>query len=509
LEDNLRDAELIQAALDGGGIEATIVHVKNRREFEAAIERDRFDLILSDYSLPQYNAMAALEFVRSKTAGVPFILLSGTVGEDVAVESLKTGATDYILKERLNRLVPAVQRALREAEDQVERKRLEEHLRQGQKMEAIGQLAGGIAHDFNNILGCIVGYTELAAMEPTVNKATHENLQEVLKASQRAKELVRQILTFSRQQEQERTATKLQLVIEEALKLLRASLPATIEICTEMEPEIPGVFADPTQIHQIIMNLATNAAHAMGRGSGRLGIKLSAIEVDATLARKVPDLTIGRYARVSVSDTGCGMDSATLQRIFEPFFTTKPPGEGTGLGLSVVHGIMKVHEGAITVHSELGKGSTFELFFPALKGEAKQPASEPSSIPRGNGERILFIDDEPMLANVSKKVLERAGYAVFTQTSSVEALATFRRAPDQFDLVITDLTMPNLNGEDLAREFLKLRADLPIILMTGEGSSMTPGKADELGFRALIMKPATAQSLAGAVRSVFEPSKGN
>jgi PAS domain S-box-containing protein len=391
--------------------------------------------------------------------------------------------------------------------DVTDRKRIEEHLQQGQKMEAIGQLAGGIAHDFNNILGCIVGYTELASMEPSVNERARENLEEVLKASLRAKELVRQILTFSRQEKQERKPIKLESVVSEALKLLRSSLPSTIEIRTDIAEELPLILADGTQIHQIVMNLGTNAAFAMRRRGGYLRIKLSAINIDGPVVQAHPDLSEGPYLSLSISDTGCGMDKETVRRIFEPFFTTKAPGEGTGLGLSVVHGIMKAHEGAITVYSEPENGTTFHLFFRAYKGAAEATGTNEGSVLRGNGERVLLVDDEDVLVSVCKTMLERAGYVVSACTDSVQALAEFRADPLHFDLVITDLTMPHLTGDKLARELLKLRPDLPIILTTGLGNAMNLDKARELGVQELLMKPATTQSLGEAVHRVLAAKK--
>jgi CheY-like chemotaxis protein/two-component sensor histidine kinase len=329
----------------------------------------------------------------------------------------------------------------------------------------------------------------------------------VLKASQRAKELVLQILTFSRRQEQERRPMRLQPVLKEAMKLLRASLPATIEIRAGIDANAPTVLADATQIHQIIMNLATNAAHAMSGRPGELGVGLRTINADADFARAHPDLRMGRYASLSISDTGCGMDRATIQRIFEPFFTTKAPGEGTGLGLAVVHGIVKSHEGAVTVYSEPGKGTTFHLYFPIHESAAVETVPETEAIVRGSGERVLFVDDEASLASLGKKMLERIGYQVTTKTSSSEALAAFRAEPGRYDLVITDLTMPNLTGTDLAVELLKLRPDLPIILATGFGGSMNSAKAQTLGLRELLMKPVTAQSLAEAARRALAPMK--
>lgn len=509
LEDKARDKELIRSALEAEGLDCQIVNVKSREQFEHALTTEQFDVVLSDYALPDYDGFSALEFLRRHAPTIPFILLSGTLGEERAVECLKTGATDYILKERLNRLVPAIKRAVHEAEERAQRKQLDDHLRQAQKMEAIGQLAGGIAHDFNNILGCIVGYTELALLEASNPMAVEENLEEVLKASQRAKELVLQILTFSRQQEQERKPIRLQPVIKEALKLLRASLPSTIEVHSDIATDYAAVLADGTQIHQVIMNLATNAAHAMSGRPGQLRVSLTTADLRDNAGAVHADLRAGRYFKLSVSDTGCGMDASTLQRIFEPFFTTKPPGEGTGLGLAVVHGIMKSHDGAITVESQPGKGTTFHLYFPVYGGAASETQLQTGSVPGGQGQRVLFIDDEPPLAFLGRKLLERAGYTVTIQTNSVEALAAFRSNPAAYDLVITDLTMPNLTGADLASELLKLRPNLPIVLTTGFTGAMNSAKAQALGVRELVLKPLNGRSLAEAAHRALAEGKDN
>ena len=391
------------------------------------------------------------------------------------------------------------------AEDITERKQLEEHLRQTQKMDAIGQLAGGIAHDFNNILGCIIGYTDLMASKVPATDSMRDHLEEVIKASQRAKELVLQILTFSRQQVVERRRIRLQPVIKEALKFARASLPSTIDIQDHAVGDVPTVRADPTQIHQIIMNLATNAAHAMNGRGGELRIALTEVTVDADMARALPGVRVGQYARLSVSDTGRGMDAAVRQRIFEPFFTTKAPGEGTGLGLSVVHGIMDSHHGAITVSSEPGAGTTFTLYFPADAAATPEVTRRIGALVHGNGEHILFVDDDRSLASLGKKLLEYCGYHATTFTSALEALAAFRSEPGRYDVVITDLTMPDVTGTALASELIRIRPDVPVILATGFARLTTEEAAAAPGIRGLLMKPVTARSLADAVHRALEP----
>jgi PAS domain S-box-containing protein len=377
--------------------------------------------------------------------------------------------------------------------------RLETLLRQAQKMEALGTLAGGIAHDFNNILGAILGYTELARKDAQHAPQVLESLDEVARAGARARDLIRQILAFSRQGKPERKPIRLQPIVEECGKLLRATLPASLEIALEIVPDPSVVLADSSQIHQVLMNLCTNAAHAMGGAPGRLTIGLHAIQADAALAKDHPDLRPGRYMRLRVADTGCGMDEATLKRIYDPFFTTKGPGEGTGLGLAVVHGIVLDHQGAIVAQSAPGEGSTFDLFFPALNlapADAERDRPEHS---RGRGERVLFVDDEPGLCHVAQKTLDRLGYRPTVHRYPAQALAQFQADPDAFDLLITDLTMPGMNGIDLAAAVLKCRPHLPVILGSGFAGDWTPAMAREAGIREVVAKPFSTAELAGAV----------
>ena len=394
-----------------------------------------------------------------------------------------------------------VQREITERKEaETRQSKLEAQLRQAQKMEAVGTLAGGIAHDFNNILGAIIGYSELATLDLSEDHSAQAYVGEVIRAGNRARDLVRQILTFSRQEEHERKPIQLQSVLDEALKLLRATLPSTIEIRQRIDPQAPAILGDATQIHRVMMNLGTNAWHAMNERGGILEVSLAAFDVDDDFAQTHPDLHRGRYLRLMISDTGCGMERAMLERVFEPFFTTKPPGAGTGLGLAVVHGVVKRHEATIAVYSEPGNGTTFNLYFPIHEIETQTPVMESVAIPKGNGERILFVDDEAPLAALGKSMLERLGYRVTAQTSSVEALATFSAKSDQFDLVITDQTMPSLSGADLARLMLEIRPELPVILATGYSNTINPEKAQAIGIRELLLKPNTTLSLSAAIR---------
>ncbi|HWU40262.1 MAG TPA: ATP-binding protein, partial [Candidatus Acidoferrum sp.] len=386
--------------------------------------------------------------------------------------------------------------------DITDRKRLEAQLRQAQKMEAMGTLAGGIAHDFNNILNAIIGHSELLEEEVPAHSQAWVHLQEVLAAGARAKELVRQILTFSRQSEQERRPVVLQDIVGEAMRLLRASLPTTIEFRQQIEPGRALVFADTTQIHQILLNLCTNAEHAMRERGGLLDIQLKSVEVDEEFAADHPFLRPGSYVKLMVRDTGHGMTAQVRERIFDPFFTTKQPGEGTGMGLAVVHGIVVGHGGAITVESAPGRGTRFDVYLPRC--DAAESLEIPLERPlRGQNEHILLVDDESSLVRLWTTMLEHLGYQVTPYSNSLQALESFRAAPQSFDLVISDQTMPQLTGEGLAREILRLRPNLPIILCTGFSHTLTEENAKTLGIRAILQKPLGRQELCVTVQRVL------
>jgi signal transduction histidine kinase/ActR/RegA family two-component response regulator len=382
------------------------------------------------------------------------------------------------------------------------RKLLEGKLQQAQKMEAIGILAGGIAHDFNNILGVMIGYTELIASEWAATHPSQAHLQEILTAGKRAKALVQQILTFSRRNDQKRQPLHLHQLVNETLKLLRASLPSTIHFETHIHLQSGTILADPTQMHQVLMNLCTNAEHAMRQCGGTLEVALEAMDVDDRFAAQHASLKPGPHICLTVRDTGHGMTPDVCARIFDPFFTTKKEGDGTGMGLAVVHGIVTSHGGAITVTSAPGQGSLFTVYLPQLVKTPVRDTLPESTLPYGQG-TILFVDDEAALAQVAATILTRLGYTVTTCTNSQEALATFRASPDQFDLVITDQTMPGLTGENLARALRQIRPNLPIILCTGFSHVMTPEKAQGLQLDAFLMKPLTMQSLGQAVQCVL------
>ncbi len=388
--------------------------------------------------------------------------------------------------------------------DVTQEARLEAQLRQAQKMEAIGTLAGGVAHDFNNILASLLGFTEIALhdfLEP--GHPARAPLEEVIRAGQRARDLADQILTFSRRRGDERLPLSLAPVLKEALKLLRASLPATIQINQRIDEGTGLIQADPTQMHQVIINLCANAAHAMGQAGGLLRVELQRRVLDQDQAQGLTGLEPGPHALLSVADSGRGMSPEVLERIFEPYFTTKGPGEGTGLGLAVVHGIVKGHRGAIRVKSQPGQGSTFQVYFPLARDGQERPAPAGGQAPRGR-ERVLLVEDEPEVAAMASAMLGNLGYQVGAFTDSREALAVFFHDPQAWDLVLSDQTMPHLTGAELAQRLLEKRPGLPIILCSGYSEMISPGQARALGIRRFLKKPIMRQELALALRQALE-----
>ena len=638
IEDSEDDALLILRALEKGGFEPECRRVETAQAMSAGLADESWDVILCDFKLPQFSGLDAISLLKGSRIDIPVLIVSGSIGEEMAAECMRLGANDYIMKDNLSRLCPAIQRELNEARSRRKRRQAEEALRkseeefktianytidweswfspegrylwvnpaverltgyradevmampdfilvmvaeedretfrrhfrsaltgtrgenyefrylhknglkfwlsvswqpvynakglflgirtsgrdvtqskqaeqerrslekqlfEAQKLEAIGTLAGGIAHDFNNILSGIIGYAELAAMQ-TDESRRRGNIQQILKAADRARNLVKQILAFSRHMEQDKKPMDLNMVIREAMKLLRATMPTTIDMRQTLPDESIIVNADSTQMHQVIMNICTNAAYAMGEKGGFMAVSLSREEMTSDVLSHKLNLLPGRYARLTIADSGQGIDPAYVNRIFDPFFTTKKPNEGTGLGLAVVHGIVHDHGGSIQVKSLPGQGATFDVYLPLLEEDVVVPeAPKADLMPRGN-ECILFVDDEAGLVDLGTEMLSNLGYRVTACADSLDALKIYAASPRQFDLVITDMNMPGMSGSDLASAIFKLRPDQPIILCTGYSDYMNSEKAAQMGIAAFALKPVTSRIISAMVRKVLD-----
>ena len=386
-----------------------------------------------------------------------------------------------------------------------ERKNLEQQLHQSQKMEAIGTLAGGIAHDFNNILSGIFGYSQLAQSNIKNPEKAYKNIDQIIKGAKRAAELVRQILTFSRQTEYQKKPYRVYLEVNEALNLLRSTIPTNIEIVREINSRAM-VFGDPGQIHQILMNLCTNAYHAMKKAGGCLTVSLTEVQILEPKFLNDKKILPGNYLILKVRDTGCGMDEKILKKVFDPYYTTKGPGEGTGLGLAIVQAVVDEHDGYLDVLSIPGKGTQFYIYFPVVKEKYKNPRYSKSLMPssfEGN-EKILFVDDEDTIRQSHKDLLEKSGYQVLTVDNSIDAFKIFKTDPGKFDLIITDMTMPGWTGDKFATQVLKIKPDMPIILCTGFSENMSKAKAAEVGIKKFIQKPVEIQELLVSIRDILD-----
>jgi signal transduction histidine kinase/CheY-like chemotaxis protein len=389
---------------------------------------------------------------------------------------------------------------------ETERAHLEDQLRQAQKLESLGRLSGGIAHDFNNLLAAIAGNADLARAT-TEGAAISELLDDVLTAARRGQELVDQILTFARQQPERRVVTSLRPIVEESVRLLRATLPAGVTLTLTMADELPTVRADPTGIQQVIINLCTNAWHAFRQDVGTIRVHLDTLTLDERSARAFGGGAPGTFARILVRDDGKGMTQATLARIFEPFFTTKATGRGTGLGLAAVHGIVKSHDGLIRVESAIDRGTTFEILVPRATGATTAPIMTRPPTTAGNDAEVLYVDDEEMLVRVARRGLSRLGYRVTAMSQAREALAAFTAEPDRFAVVVTDMNMPELSGLDLLREIRRVRADVPVILVSGHLPEEQRREASELGVASVLSKPWAADALGTAIADALSGRK--
>jgi len=511
LEDNPDDQELVRLTLVKEGMSCELACVEAHDDFLAALKQGEWDIILADYTLPSYNGLSALTLARELRPEVPFIFVSGTIGEDAAIACLKAGATDYVLKHHLARLAHAVRRALREAEERKERKladedrtRLEEQLRQAHKMEAIGRLAGGIAHDFNNLLTVINGYSELVLNSLGANLHARKNVEQIKKAGRRAATLTRQLLAFSRRQVLQLRVLDLNAVVTNFEAMLQPLIGEDILLEAVLQPGLGLVKVDPGQIEQIILNLTVNARDAMPEG-GKLTIETANVELDEAYARRHVSVRPGPYVMLAISDTGCGMDAETQARIFEPFFTTKEHGKGTGLGLATVYGIVKQSGGNIWVYSEPGKGTTFKIYLPRVEGvaEGSEPAHPRSSILRGS-ETILLVEDEDMVRSLAREILEAHGYAVSEARDSTEALRVCHTHSGSIHLLVTDVVMPGMSGRELAARLGTIHPETKVLYMSGYTDDAVVRHGVLNAGLAFLQKPFTANAFLCKVREVLD-----
>lgn len=501
VEDSDDDAVLLLRELHRGGYEVFHERVETNAAMSAALDSREWDLVISDYSMPHFSGDSALRLLKAKKPDVPFIFVSGTLGEETAVAALKEGAQDYLMKGNLKRLVPAVQRVLREADERRQRERLEKHVQQLQKFEAIGRLAGGIAHDFNNALGAIMGWAELALAETDEGSKIRERLQKVIVQTQRAAGLTSQLLSFARRQILQTKKVDLNALAVEATSLLRRVIGEHIRVQVVAARNLHVAVADPAQIEQVIMNLCLNARDAMPKG-GELIIETRNIEIDEEKGRR-RQASPGNYVVLLVSDTGMGMDVATVQHIFEPFFTTKEVGKGTGLGLATVYGIVKQHGGFIEVRSEVGRGTTFEVYLPSETGIPDQREGQRYTQPRKGTETVLLAEDHDGLRQSAQEMLEALGYRVILAADGAEAVRKLEANPEQIDIAILDIVMPDLSGPDAYAKMLSLRSDLGVIFTTGYTSEATPLRAVAQNGAAILQKPYDATSLSQTIGAVL------
>ncbi|HWR20931.1 MAG TPA: response regulator [Verrucomicrobiae bacterium] len=513
LEDDSVDAELVATTLVEGGIPCQSQVVDTRQAFVAALKECRMDLILADYSIPGFDGMTALTLARQHCPDVPFLFVSATIGEELAIDAMHHGATDYVLKQRLGRLVPSVQRALRELDDRAERKRAEEALRQSekqfrqsQKMEAVGRLAGGIAHDFNNLLTVIMGYSQVLLTELGPQHPLRGKIDETLKAGERAATLIRQLLTFSSKQSLDPKILSLNTAVTSLESLLRRLIGEHIQLVCRLDPTHARLKADQSQLEQVLANLVVNARDAMPSG-GTLTIETAQVELTRSPVYHLTPLLPGQYVRLTVSDTGCGMDRKTEAHIFEPFFTTKAEGKGTGLGLSTVFGIVTQCGGAIDVTSRVGHGTRFDLYFPSVESDIPATVTPgPLAQPQRGTETILLVEDEPSVRTLVRDELRKLGYRVVEAKNGVDACLLATQQAGSFQLLLTDVVMPGMGGRELAQHLSVIKPDLRTLFISGYMDDIGIMAGQEEGISAFLQKPFTPEVLAHAVRNLLDSS---
>jgi signal transduction histidine kinase len=511
VEDCEDDADLLVHELRRAGYDVIAERVQTADEMRAALQGHSWQIVLSDYSLPRFSGPAALAVLKETNIDLPFIMVSGTIGEDTAVDALKAGAADFLVKGRLARLVPAIERELREVdlrrERECEREVLEDQLRQSHKLEGIGRLAGGIAHDFNNLLTVIIGYTEMVLDQIGPDKPISQDLNEIRGASDRAVALTRQLLAFSRKQTLKVAATDLNEIIVEMRNMLQRLISEDIEIRLRLAPQLPPILTDRVQMEQVVMNLVMNARDAMPRG-GVVSIETIAAEAGDVISVAHQPVAPGNYVWLRVTDTGVGMDAGTRARIFEPFFTTKGLGEGTGLGLATVYGVVQQLGGQIAVSSEVGRGTTFSLYFPEASEPAKRPPGEaPQTVHAPLATRrevVLVVEDQPAVRQLIARILTRHGYLVLEAADATQALAIADTDEPTLDLVVSDIVMPTMGGPELIARVRASRPAVKVLFISGYTEDDLSRRIDLAASDMVLGKPFTATALLQTVRDVLD-----
>jgi two-component system, cell cycle sensor histidine kinase and response regulator CckA len=503
IEDHENDALLLLRELHRLGYDVTSERVQTREDLTAALRGRPWDLIISDFRMPVFSAPEALAVCRGEGIEAPFIIVSGTVSEEEAVESMKAGAHDFVTKGRMARLGPSIERGLREIEERQALRAAEARLQQAQKMEASGQLAGGVAHDFNNLLGVIQGYGELLIKDLPREDRRWTRVDHILRAANRGAALTHQLLAFSRQQPLDARLVDLNTVVIDIERMFRRLIGEDIEISTALVEGLCRAKVDPAHIEQVLMNLVINARDAMS-GGGRLSIETSEVDLDAAYSRTHPDVRPGPYVMLAVSDTGHGMDAETLSHIFEPFFSTKAPGRGTGLGLATAYGIVRQSGGHIAVYSEPGKGTTFKVFLPRSEEAGAAPVPAPSEGLRTGTETLVLVEDEEALRVVIHDLLEEGGYTVIDGPNPEASLAAAEKHPGPIHMILTDLVMPGINGPEAAARLRSSRAGLKVLYMSGYTGAAAERHVPLEAAHAFIQKPFSLDGLLQKVREVLD-----
>ncbi len=513
LENNPADAELIATTLRDAGIQCQLKQAQTREEFLAALRQEGFRLILAETAVPGFDGAAALSLARTLHPDVPFLFVSGTQGEEFAIDMMQHGATDYISKQRLGRLVPSIKRTLRELDGRLERRRAEDALRvsekqfrQAQKMEAVGRLAGGLAHDFNNLLTVIMGHSQVLLGELPSGSPIRAKIEEMQKAGERAASLIGQLMAFSRKQPLEPKILPLNSVVGNVESMLRRLIGEDIQLVIRPDPYNGHVTADPGQLEQVLMNLVVNARDAMPNG-GLLAIETSQTELARTPMHHLHPLPLGQYVKLTVTDTGCGMNADVLAHLFEPFFTTKEEHKGTGLGLSTVFGIVTTCGGGIDVWSQVGHGTTFDLYFPRVNPQATTAdVTAPQGRLRQGSETILLVEDDSGVRNLVRHELAKTGYQVIEAKNGVEACLTATQQNYHVDLLLTDVVMPGMNGRELAQHLSVIKPNLRVLFMSGYLDDISVNSGMDPHRTTFLQKPFTPDLLLRTVRALLDSS---